>query len=401
MPEVQSGDEMSPNRFDNSPFSLRELHLIQLTPSLGTGGMERLVTHLALSLQSRVDRLLVCSSGGDRFESELEEGGVRFERIPRPRPNPQQLLRAGFALARILRRERPHLIHAHNPVSGATAALARRFAWLPEIAIVTTYHGAKPERLNRAVRVLGRSSDIVVGVSPETTRSLSAAGLPAARCATVFNAVDVRHSRSRDEVRREFYGVDCDLVVSVGRLAEEKNQALLIDSLARLAHRRRRLRALIVGEGVLEQSLRDHIRSSGLDDVVTLTGRRDDALDIVAAADLFVLSSNREGLPLVLLEAMTLGCPIVATKVGGVADVIHHEQTGLLVEPGNPAALADAIEEALSDTSLTRRLTENARDYVREHCSTEVMLDSYAAVYEAALTRRREVRGLLRANRRD
>ena len=167
---------------------------------------------------------------------------------------------------------------------------------------------------------------MVVGVSPHVTRTLRRSGLRGTRkSATVFNTVDVRRSRSAVDVRREFDAEDAELVVSVGRYVKEKNRRLLLESLALLGRRRRRLRALMISKGPLKAYLIAKARALGLGGIVTLTGERTDAMSITAACDVFALSSMWEGLPLTLLEAMTLRRPIVATAVGGIGDVLRDE----------------------------------------------------------------------------
>jgi glycosyltransferase involved in cell wall biosynthesis len=352
------------------------------------GGLERVATSLTIGLAGRVERILVCSRGGSPFEHVLVSAGIPIEHIPRPQPTPHRLLEAAWALADVFRRERPHVVHAHNPTAGAAAALARTLARLPEIAVVTTYHGVTPERLGRATRALTLSSDLVVGVGPTSTRSLRDVGLPEGRCATVYNAVDARPTRPPGDVRDEFGADGADLIVTVGRYVEEKNHRLLLESIALLAKERPRLRALIVGAGPLEADLRRRIADLGLGGVAELTGERSDAVDITAAADVFTLSSSSEGLPLALLEAMALGTPVVATAVGGVGDAVHDERTGLLVPPGDPPKLVSALRRLLDDRPLRDSLVENARTFVADRCSEDAMVERYAAIYLAAFAQR-------------
>jgi glycosyltransferase involved in cell wall biosynthesis len=371
-----------------APAGLDALRLVQIIPTLLLGGLERVATRLTLGLVPRVGDVVVCSAGGELFGSALRGAGVRVELVPRPRPRPADLVVSAHALALVFRRERPHVVHAHNPAAGAAAALARRLARRPEIAIVTTYHGVHPDRIERATRVMTHSSDVVVGVSPQASRALRGVGLPASRSATVFNAVEVETTRDREDVRREFGAEDTDLIASVGRLVEQKNQRVLLEALALLHPGHPRVRAVVVGGGPLEADLLARARALGLEGVVTLTGPRDDAVDITAACDVFALSSTWEGLPLALLEAMTLGRPIVATGVDGIRDVIRDGHTGLLVPAGDARALADALENVLADTKLAARLGRNAREFVELTSSEETMVERYGAIYLSAAARR-------------
>jgi glycosyltransferase involved in cell wall biosynthesis len=239
------------------------------------------------------------------------------------------------------------------------------------------------------VLVFRLSSDLVVACGATAAAQLREFGLPAGRVVTIFNAVDAEPTRSRDEVRAEFNLDGEDLVVTVGRLADEKNQALLIDALSELAPRRPRLRALLVGEGPLDEALRTRIEARGLGKVARLTGPRLDAIDIMAAADVFALTSRWEALGIVLLEAMSVGCPVAATAVDGVVDVVRHEETGLLVAPGDRSGLAAAIERLLDDGPLRAKLTANGEELVERKFATATMVERFAAAYESVVAARR------------
>lgn len=369
--------------------SLERLRVVQLIPILRVGGLERVGTTLAIALHDRVERVVVCSKGGDPFEQILRDADVPVLHIPRPTPRLPQLAKSAFALARTLRHERPHVIHAHNPSAALAAFAARRIAHLPRIGIVTTYHGVMPDRVSRAARAMATGSDLVVGVGPSSTDALLRGGLDPARARTVHNAVAPIPTRDRDDVRREFDALDADLIVTVGRYVPEKNQALLLDAVARLRADHPRLRLLIVGHGVLEQDLRAHVAALGLEQVATITGERSDAVDITAAADVFALSSDSEGLPLVLLEAMALGTPVVSTDAGGVRDAIVDGVTGLLVPVGDVSRLAEGVHHLLTDRELAARLSNEARSTLAETSSTTTMTDQYLELYLEAVALRR------------
>src|SRR5262249_12148618 len=149
-------------------------------------------------------------------------------------------------------------------------------------------------------------------------------------------------------------------IVNVGRYVMQKNQAMLIDALASLD---RPLKALLVGYGELEEELKAQVAAAGLADRGVLTDRREDVPDLVAAADLFALSSEWEAMPLVILEALQLGTPIVTTKAGAISDVIEDGKTGLLVERRDTAGMADAIARVLDDRELASRLAATGQAF--------------------------------------
>lgn len=369
----------------------RDLHVVMIVPSLGTtGGLERVATTFALNAAPQLGRLVVCSRGGN-FERVLGDAGVPVEIISRPRQSPTQMLRAARDLARVLRREQPNLVHAHNPISAVAATLALPLAGLRGVPVVTSYHGVALASARHAVPALRATSDLVVAVAPAPARALLEGGFPRGRLVTVFNAVEAEPTRTRAEVHAEF-GIRADeqLVVTIGRYVEEKNQHLLLETLALVRRTRPTVRALVVGEGPLEDELRAHARELGLAEDVTFTGPRDDAVSITAAADVFVLSSASEGLPLALLEAMTLARPIASTRVGGIGDAIHDDHTGLLVPPHDAPALAGAIGRLLDDASLRRRLGDEARASAERRFSLTAMVERMLCIYAsvAAMGRR-------------
>jgi glycosyltransferase involved in cell wall biosynthesis len=363
------------------------VRVVTVIPSLrATGGLERVATTLAVGVVERVERLVVCFALPGPFEAPLRDAGIDLVRIERPAPSLRGQLWAPLQLARIFRRERPDVVHAHNPAAAAAVSTARLVSGRRDAAIVTSFHGGPNEQARLASLVLGATSDLVVGVGPTSTRAL---GLPPGRTVTVLNAVDAEPGRSREEVRRSLGAEDAELVVNVGRYFGLKNQALLLDVLAEIAPRHPRLRALLVGAGPLEDDLRARVRQLGLEGVVDITGERRDVLDLVAAADVFVLSSDTEALPLALLEAMTLGRPVCSTAVGSIPDVVADGVSGLLVPPRDSGALAAAIERLLGDPEGAARLGEAGRRDIVRRFSVEEMVERTLIVYEDAARARR------------
>jgi glycosyltransferase involved in cell wall biosynthesis len=364
------------------------VRVVQLIPSLAVGGLERVATTLTLALHARDVRVLVCTAGAwehTTLVDALTDARVPIATIPRPRPEPRLFVRSVHALARVLRRERPDVLHAHNPAAALAARLAATLAGRPRLPIVTTFHGLVSDRRGLAL-AFRLGSDVVVGVSEPATEGLIESGVPRHLCRTILNGVDATPSRTREDVRAEFGAEDAELVVAVGRYTHEKNHALLVDALGRLGESRPRLRALIVGTGRLAAALREQAAAVGLADRVTVTGPRADAIDIIAAADVLVQPSSREALGLSLAEAQTVGTPVVATAVGGVPSIVRDEHTGLLVPPGDVDALAAAIDRLLDDAGLRARLAAEAQAFARTAFSIDTMTDAYLDAYARAIS---------------
>ncbi len=216
---------------------------------------------------------------------------------------------------------------------------------------------------------------------------------PESKLMHIPNAVDISAvrsvRRSRDEVVAEFgWMPENRLLLSVGRLVPAKDYGTLVEAVSILGRDFEDLRCLIVGEGSAEGDVRAAVKSFGVGDVVHLAGSRRDVPDLLAAADVFVLTSIRAGLPVSVLEAMAAGKPIVATAAGGIPDAIADGETGLLVEPRNPAAVADAIRRLLGDERLRRSLGEAAARKVEEQYSAYSLASRVGALYSELFTKK-------------
>jgi glycosyltransferase involved in cell wall biosynthesis len=367
------------------------VRVLQVIPTLAAGGLERVATNLTVGLAETGDTVVVCTAGLNVLqvnEDALRGAHIPIERIRRPAREPGALVRSGLGIARTIRKARPEVVHAHNPAASLAAAFARIAAGRPRLPIVTTFHGLAQGDTASAVRVLKLTADLVVAIGPAAAADLVDAGLAPDRLVTVLNGIRVTPTRPREDTRRQFdVDAGAELVVTVGRYSAEKNQRQLLEALALLAPSRPRLRALLVGIGPSEPELREHIARLHLEDVATLAGNRDDPLDIAAAADVATLTSLREGLGLSLIEAMLVGTPVVGNRVGGIPDVISDGETGLLVEPRDAQALADALERLLDDAALRERLAAAARADAEERFSVAAMVAGYRAAYARALRR--------------
>jgi len=228
-----------------------------------------------------------------------------------------------------------------NKMAIVVKALNRATIGLDQAMIVVS--DAALESLPRSIR--GRARVLVHGVDLSQADTLLA-----------------RRQEIRDEVRREFGVVGDDvLVVSVANLRPEKGYDVLLDATEILADRHLPVKVVAVGRGELEEEMAARHARLHLGDRLLFAGQRDDVLRILAGADVFVLASRQEGLPVVLMEATSVGLPIVATAVGGVPEVLTDGVDGLVVPPGDPLALADALSRVIADPDLRTRLGTGAK----------------------------------------
>lgn len=334
--------------------------------------------------------------------------GARTEFIPSlgQAPRPHLDAAAALRLAAIARRFRPHIVHTHTAKAGFVGRTAALAALRPAPVIVHTYHGHVLEgyfgplrnRVYRSLeRRLGRSSDCLVAVSEATATDLVRLGvaprerfrvIPLGLALDGFESLDPDAGR---QLRRDLGIGDDEVVLTfVGRLVPIKRVDLLLRAVAS-ALAGARLRLLVVGDGELAPELEDLCRRLGIGAAVSFLGYRRDLPAIAAATDVAVLASANEGTPVALIEAATAGLPAVATRVGGVSEVVT-EETGVLVPPGNAEALAAAITRLARDPELRARLGAAARERALRRHSAPRLIADMEALYDELLARRPSVK---------
>jgi glycosyltransferase involved in cell wall biosynthesis len=300
-------------------------------------------------------------------------------------------LRGGVRLVRLLRRFRADVLHTH--VHLAAGVLGRAAGRAAGAAVISHQHienHFRPQRLpaallrgldNASARLCAR----ILAVSDDTRHAFERQGYPAGLMETVRNGIDPPAARAEhDGVRREL-GVppEAPLAGEIARLCDVKGQRELIQAAARVPG----LHVLLVGRdieagGAFQAALEGEAEALGVRERVVFAGYRPDRDAVLAELDLFVLPSWIEGLPLVVLEAMTHGLPVVATPVGGTPEVVVDGETGLLVPPRDPERLADAIARVVGDRELARRLGEAGRARVAERFSASAMERRVLEIYD-------------------
>lgn len=366
--------------------ALRVAHLIE---SDGPGGAERIVAQLATALQAAgTPNVVFLPAGGEGWLArELEGSGVAIEHFRIERPVSAACART---LAAAFRRHRITVAHSHE---FSMAVYGGWVSWRLGVPHVITMHGGQyyAGRLRRrlALRAAIGLSSRTVAVSQMLARHLSRnLWIRRSRIDTIPNGVRAAApdlSSVRDELG---LNANQQLIVAIGNLYPVKGHRYLIDALARLAGGHPGIHLAIAGRGPLEDELSALAGAHGLADRVHLLGLRRDVSEILAAADIFVLPSLSEGLPLALLEAMFARRPIVATDVGEVAVALAQGDAGLLVPPGDAGALAAAIDGLLRRPAAARALGERACARAAAEYDVSNMVRRYADAYRAALASR-------------
>jgi glycosyltransferase involved in cell wall biosynthesis len=293
-------------------------------------------------------------------------------------------LDGALRLALLLRRERADVLHTHTPlVATILGRMSGRLARVPVVSHVHIENHFPPRPLQAALyrwldNVTARSSAALVTVSHATKEALERQGYPRGRIAVVYNGV----APASAEPATLDLPAGRKVVGEIARLAEVKGQRTLVRACAELD-----VSVVLVGAdleqgGAYRRLLEREAAALGMADRVTFTGYRADASALLRAFDVLALPSTIEGLPLVVLEAMAAGVPVVATPVGGVGELVRDGETGLLVPPEDPEALAAALRRLLDEPETAQRLAEAARAQVAERFSERVMCERVLAVYE-------------------
>ncbi|WP_431796724.1 glycosyltransferase [Cupriavidus metallidurans] len=324
------------------------MRILLVTTGLKMGGAEHQVVALARAFLARGNAVAILSlSSGREVDVPADAHVVELDMCKTPAGMARALLQARG----LVRSWRPDVIHAHMIHANVFARLLTRVVPCPPV-VCTAHSFREGGRLRMlAYRLTDRWSALTTHVSQDGRGGMIASGaVQADRIAVMPNGIDIDRFHPNTALRgatRARLGISAGtrLAVNVGRLVPEKAQDLLLRAFAQIDPATLPVHLLIAGGGPLHQSLADEIAALGLTSRVTLLGPRDDVPALLNAADTFVLSSNIEGLPMVLVEALACGCPVVATDAPGVREVLHDH--GAIVPRDDAAALAAALDAAL------------------------------------------------------
>ncbi len=374
--------------------------ILYVIAQLTLGGTERQLLQLIERLdRTRFSPEVVAFNPGGPLEGSFASTATLHMLPKRPLTEAKVLL----SLASLMRRIRPAIVHTSLFPANWRGALAGTLAGAPHLVASVRNMGDWMGPARRAMeRLAARRADAVVVNSAAVGRFLTeAVGVPPRKLRLVPNGVDLDAFRPRrdtdPDLRSELWGGEpVEVVGAVMSLTPKKNPALLLEAAARVTARRPSTRFVIAGDGALRSDLESKIVALRLQGKVRLLGLRRDVPDVLRALDLLALTSEREGCPNAVLEAMATGVPAVATDVGGTADLILDGVTGRLVPPADPDALARALLEILSTPDLARRMGRSALDRARTEYGIHRMVERTERIYEDLLAHAGAERSLVR-----
>ena len=351
-----------------------------VTGETGFSGGEVQVFLLMEGLRKlRHNNVLVCPQGS-ASQVEAQRRGIEVRAIPfRHEWSPPSY----WSVHNELRDIQPDIVHLHTGRADWLGGLATRKLGLPAI---TTRRMDRPIKRNLRTRIVyGSCVQRAIAISHSVGRQLVAAGVPETMTRVIHSAVDtdaLHPVRGRDATRAGF-GVSPDSVclLAIAALVPRKGIDVLLCSVARLRDTGFKPVLWIAGDGPERTRLTRLAKRENIADQVLFLGQRDDAADLLVASDIFVLPSRQEGLGVASLEAMALGRPVVASRVGGLAEVVDDGRSGLLVPPDDPEALGDAIARLLENPELRARLGAEGPRRIREDFSADRMVRAYQKLY--------------------
>jgi glycosyltransferase involved in cell wall biosynthesis len=358
------------------------MDVVHLIDDLPTGGAQSLLLDLVSNTSEQ--HTIYYIGERDQMRPAIEQhanvvglgGQFRFD--------PRAIIR----FMSMMNERRPDVLHTHLPYAHVVGRWAQPFVG----GIVATYHNVsqnyfKDWKLSSIERLTSSMDDVKVACSHGVQSSYKKDNNT---WQTIPNGIDVdgfahRVRNSDTGWLRNQYNIDSDIPVllNVGRYVPQKKQAVLIRAMEQIVEDRPDIHLLIVGRGPLEEQLRGEVRELGLEKNITVTGRVDDIHAHYALADIFVLPSEFEGLPITILEAMTAQCTIVASDIPGIREVVTHGEIGILTQPNSVDSLIEGIRAAVNEQS--GQYVDLGIERVQAKYSIERMVDDYEQLY-ASLT---------------
>ncbi len=372
----------------------QRIRVLQIIPKLGTGGAERIVLDIAKNLDPRLFEVAIASLypySGEPFEKEAAAAGLRVFYLTKKRGVDINIF---VHVLNLFNKFRPMVVHNH---------LYLLYTLLPACKLfrvpvrIHTIHNMADKEVHGIRRFLHACSFRYYGFVPVSISQIVLNSVQSVyhtnNSPVIYNGIDTKlfvPSRERRQIWRSENHISAatPIFVTVARFSRPKNHSLLIEAFYEVAKANPSAILLLVGDGELRTKTEELVGRFGLTERVRFLGERTDIVDILNASDFFVLSSDYEGLPISVLEAMAIGKPIIATAVGGVPELITHDVNGILVSPGNRHGLATAMVALAEAPDRAREMGERGRQIVENKFDIKQMARQYSILYMKELESR-------------
>lgn len=364
--------------------------IVHLIYRLDFGGLETLLVDMINRMPAdKYRHAIICLTDYSAFAKKITQPGVEIYSLYK---QPGLAFGTHLKLWKLLRRLKPAILHTYN-LAAVEYAFAATLAGVP--VRIHAEHGrdaGDPQGKNRKHNLLRKLMvpfiDRFIPVSADLQQWLkNVVGIPDAKNTLIHNGVDTEifsPDKNLLASTNHPFARDCFFIGTVGRIQDVKNHSGLIDAFILLQKRlpTAKIRLAIVGDGPLLPALKKKVASAGLEEFVWLPGSRTDIAETIRDFDVFVLPSIAEGTPVTILEAMASGLPVIATRVGGIPEVVRHNETGILVPPADTHALANAMATYYQHPELVIGHGTKGREYVVRKNSLQAMLAAYTKLYD-------------------
>ena len=362
-----------------SPASIKVVHIIDRLPP---DGAERLLVEVMRYRSPAFHCEVLCLAEGGLLVAELTQMGVPVTVMSK---RPGMDLAHVRELYRWLRKSKPAVVHTHLFTADTWGRGCALLARVP--GIFATIHSTNTWKssFHFAIdRVLARLTNRVIACSSEVGQTLLQQGIPERKLVSIANGVDLQ--RIEDATVADLK-TDCDIINNdlvfavVGRLHPAKGHSDLLPVLSKLKAAGLSFNVLFIGEGELEASLKADTKSLGLEQHIHFTGVRTDVINLLKAVDYLLMPSRWEGLPMTLLESMACGTPAVASRVGGIPEVIEHACNGYLYNQGDADTLFQQLQQLIKEKTVPTQLQKAAQNTIAQRYSAASVALAYEALY--------------------
>lgn len=360
------------------------LHVIY---SFTTGGAEEVIVNYARAYDKSNYNFYVCIiTDGDHMIDKLKKTGVTVFVLKKTKRMDLKTLKE---IRSIIKTNKIDILHMHNPPAQNYALIPSLFSSI-KIRLRTEHNIFYKNRVMKFYGLVNYFltifQDVVIACSKKVHDSqINDYKLPKSKVTTIENGIDgsVFETTVSDDYLEKEFAIKRKkyLSITVGNLIEQKGHAFLIEAAEKIVKERQDILFLIVGDGKLREKLAAMIKEKGLEEYVCLTGKRPDIPELLSMSDIFLLSSLWEGLPIVLLEAMAAKTAIIATDVGGNAEVVKDGQTGMLIPATNAPIMAEKVLQLIDNIELKNQLSENAYHLFLEKYSVSTMMQKTEDLY--------------------
>ncbi|MCK4810113.1 MAG: glycosyltransferase [Candidatus Omnitrophica bacterium] len=357
--------------------------------SLDIGGVETLILEIGKKLDRNLfEPLIFVFMKDGKLKKEYIKDGIQVIEVDKKYGFDWLL---SIRLAKVLKANFIDIVHTHNPTNWLYGGIAAKIAGIP---IVHTQHTASDynnyhvKRWSFIERNLSKFTSVITTVAGSVKKHMvEKSRINSEKIKVIYNAVrakDFEVINGRDTIKTNL-GLKKDYVVigNIARFFENKDHETLLKSYKQVAEKIPCSYLLLIGDGHLKSKVEELARKLELSEKVIFLGNRRDIADLMSIMDIFVLSSKREGLPVVILEAMASSLPVVATDVDGNAEVVIHGETGLVVPSGRPDLLAGALCELTRDLDISKKMGEKGRKRIEEFFTFEHMVSEYQDIYKS------------------